>query len=66
MRKTTKQAAIEAIERLPANASLEQIMYELYVRTKVEQGLADIENGRVVSHEDVRKNMARWLRSPGR
>lgn len=66
MSRKSKQAAIETIERLPENASMEQIMYELYFRAKVDRGLADIEKGRIVSQEEVRRSVARWLRSSGR
>jgi predicted transcriptional regulator len=36
-------------------------MYEFYFRMQVEQGLDDIKNGRVVSHEDVIKESLTWI-----
>jgi predicted transcriptional regulator len=32
-------------------------MYELYVKQKIEEGLADIEAGRTVSHEEVKAEL---------
>ena len=36
-------------------ATYSDAMYELYVRMKIEKGLSDIDEGRVVPHEDVKK-----------
>jgi len=60
--RNAKQSAIEAIENLPAESSYEDIMERLYFLQRVESGLKDIEDGRVVPHEEVKKRLARWLR----
>ena len=59
--RTAKQSAIEVIENLPDDSSYEDIMERLYFLQKVEAGLKDIEDGRVVPHEEVKKRLARWL-----
>ena len=41
------------VENLPESATWDDLAYEVYVRQAVEQGLADGEAGRVVSHEDA-------------
>jgi predicted transcriptional regulator len=51
---TAKQAAREIIERLPDQATWDDIMDELYVKEKIEQGLADIDAGRTIPHERVK------------
>jgi predicted transcriptional regulator len=33
----------------------------LYVRQKIEQGLADADAGRVLSHAEVQQRLAKWL-----
>jgi predicted transcriptional regulator len=63
---TTKREAIQMIERMPEEASLEDIFAELYFKMKVEQGLADVAAGRVVTDDEARKRFAKWLNSPGR
>ena len=60
--RTAKQSAIEVIENLPDDSSYEDIMERLYFLQKVEAGLKDIEDGRVVPHEEVKKRLARWLK----
>jgi predicted transcriptional regulator len=54
---TPKQAARQLIDHLPEKASWDDIMYELYVKQKIEEGLADIEADRTVSHEQIKKEL---------
>ena len=49
------------LDSLPDDISYEDIQYHIYVRQKIEQGLEDVAQGRVVSHEDVQKRLAKWL-----
>ena len=58
---TQKQIARDVIDRLPDDASLEDIMQALYFREMVERGLEDIAAGRVVSHEEAKRRLSRWL-----
>ncbi len=55
-----KEQVQHILESLPEDASLEDIQYHIYVRQKIEQGLADSEAGRVVSHEEVKRRLAKW------
>lgn len=54
---SAKQAAKAIIDHLPEQASWDDIMYELYVKQKIEEGLADIEAGRIISHEQVKAEL---------
>ncbi len=38
---------------LPESAQCDDLMYEIYVRQKIDSGLADIAAGRVKTHEEV-------------
>lgn len=53
-----KEEAIKVIESLPDDVDLVDIIKELYVRYKIEEGLKDIEKGNVVSHEEIKKEFA--------
>lgn len=57
---TAKQEAIEAIERLPDNVALDEIVYRLYVLNKVRQGLKDVEAGRGTSSEALAREIEQW------
>ena len=54
---SAKEAARQIIEHLPELASWDDIMYELYVKQKIEEGLADIEAGRTIPHEQVKAEL---------
>jgi predicted transcriptional regulator len=58
---TDKERAIETIQRLPESATLEDIVAGLYFRQKVDRGLEDVQQGRVVSHEQAKQRLSRWL-----
>jgi predicted transcriptional regulator len=59
--KTAKDEVRELLANLPDDASLEDIQYHLYVRQKIQQGLAAAEQGRTIAHEEVVRRMSRWL-----
>jgi predicted transcriptional regulator len=58
---TAKEQVQQILEKLPEEASLEDIQYHIYVRQKIQQGLDDDEAGRVVSHAEVQRRLAKWL-----
>jgi hypothetical protein len=55
MQTTIKRNAIELINSLPDSSTWDDIMYEIYVKQKIDKGLDDIENGKLTSHENIRK-----------
>jgi predicted transcriptional regulator len=63
---TKKQAAVELIQQMDDDASLEDIMYELYFRQRIDRGLEQLERGETVTHAEVKRSVSQWLRSTGR
>ena len=61
-----KQVALRIIESMPDDASLDDIMYELYFRQRVDRGLSELEEGKTITHESVKQSLATWLQSSGR
>ncbi|HXH83796.1 MAG TPA: hypothetical protein VNN07_12835 [Candidatus Tectomicrobia bacterium] len=59
--KSAKDEVRELLDTLPDDASLEDIQYHLYVRQKIQRGLAAVEHGRMIPHEEVVRRMSRWL-----
>lgn len=45
----------ETLKTLPDNASWDDVMYRIYVRQKIENGLKDVTDGNTVTVSDVRK-----------
>lgn len=60
--KSAKRHALEIINNLPENVSYDEIMEKLFVVQKVEDGLKDIAEGKVLSQEEVKKRLAQWLK----
>jgi predicted transcriptional regulator len=50
-----KEQAREVIDQMPETASWDEIMYGIYVRAKVAEGLKDADAGNVVSQEEIEK-----------
>jgi len=55
-----KEKIQRVVESLPDDATLKDIQYRIYVRQAIAAGLRDVQEGRVVSQEDVERRMARW------
>ena len=49
-----KQRVVEAVQKLPDNATVEEAMERLYFLAKVERGIEEAKAGREVSHEEIR------------
>ncbi|HUK41002.1 MAG TPA: hypothetical protein VLX11_08160 [Candidatus Acidoferrales bacterium] len=58
----TKQQIIKAIERLPEDASIEDALERLYLLYKIERGLRQADEGKLISQEEARQRMAKWLK----
>ena len=54
---SVKEAARQIIDNLPDQATWDDLMYELYVKQKIEEGLADIEADRTIPHEQVKAEL---------
>jgi len=52
-----KEAARTIVDNLPEQASWDDLMYELYVKQKIEAGLAAADNGQTVPHEEVKARL---------
>lgn len=56
---SAKERAIDAIEGLPPDASIEDAMERLYFLAKIERGLAQADAGETVTHEEAKKRLLR-------
>jgi predicted transcriptional regulator len=51
---TAKESARQTVDGLPDQATWEDIMYELYVKQKIEAGLRAVEEGRAIPHKEMK------------
>ncbi|MBK7983067.1 MAG: hypothetical protein IPK09_05470 [Candidatus Competibacteraceae bacterium] len=54
---TAKEVAKQVIDRLPDQASWADILYELYVKQKIEAGITAMTEGKTVAHEDAKRRL---------
>jgi len=55
MHESIREDARRLVERLPSDATWEDLQYEIYVRQAIDAGLKDSREGRTVSLDDVRR-----------
>jgi predicted transcriptional regulator len=57
-----KQQVINMIHSLPDEATVDDIMAELYFRMQVDAGLKELDSGKGIPHEEVEKRLSKWLK----
>jgi predicted transcriptional regulator len=56
-----KQVAIQTINQLPEDASMEEIAEELQIMSAIRKGKLDEKAGKVKSHAEVEKLFETWI-----
>lgn len=59
---TVKEHMVQIIESQPEDSSFDEILRELAFARMIERGLDDVDQGRTVSHEEVRREVEAWGR----
>ncbi len=54
----TKQLLREAVEQVPEDATIEDVMERLYFLAKVARGLEAADRGDVISHEEIEREFS--------
>jgi len=58
----TKEKVKKTIDRLPDNFTVDQLVEELVVLNKIEEGLKDVEDGRIFTTDQVKQELKKWLK----
>lgn len=56
---TAKQRILEAIEKLPPDATVEDAIERLIFLAKIERGIAELDAGKGVSHAEAKQHLLR-------
>ena len=56
---TPKEEVRELLDQLPDDSSLEDIQYHIYVREKIERGLKDVREGRLLSQDEIERRASK-------
>lgn len=54
-----KEEVKQLIDKLPDDATWDDLMYEIYVKQKVAEAQLAADDGKVVPHREARKRMAK-------
>lgn len=57
---TLKQEVLDSLQRLPEDADIEEMMYRLYVIDKLRKSREAAAQGKVISHEDLMREIENW------
>lgn len=57
-----KEEILEMVRQMPDEIDIEELIYRLYLREKIEMAEADIAAGRTFSSEEIRAQAAEWGR----
>jgi len=58
----TKDKVKKTIDRLPDNFTVDELVEELVVLNKIEEGLKDVEDGRIFTTDQVKQELKTWLK----
>ena len=58
----TKDKVKKTIDRMPESFTVDQVLEELVILNKIEEGLKDIEDGRVFTTDQVKAEFKAWLK----
>jgi hypothetical protein len=58
----TKQQMLKAIEELPDDARVEDALERLYLLYKIDRGIKQADAAELISQEEARQRMAKWLK----
>ncbi len=58
---TTKESILELVRKLPDDVTWDDVLYQLFVQRKIEEGIRQHEAGETLTHEEVKSRLARWL-----
>ena len=58
----TKDKLKKTIDALPDDFTIEDVVEELIVIDKIEQGMRDVESGNVLTMDQVREKLGKWLK----
>jgi hypothetical protein len=62
---SAKEDVREMLRKLPDDCTYADIKYIIYLRAKIQEGLAALEQGQTLTQEEVDREVEEWLKSLG-
>lgn len=60
-RATTKELVRRALDNLPDDATMPDVIERLRYLHAIQRGLDDLDAGRTIPHEEVKRHFAQWI-----
>jgi hypothetical protein len=57
-----KQQVLDMIKELPEKIDVDELMYRLYLRQKLEAAEEDVREDRLIPHEEVVRETSKWFK----
>ncbi|MFA4852226.1 MAG: hypothetical protein WC599_06880 [Bacteroidales bacterium] len=57
----TKEQVINSLKNLPEKFSVDEIINQIILLAKIDQGLEQSNNNQIISEEDLNKRLSKWL-----
>jgi hypothetical protein len=58
----TKQQVFDLLKDLPDQVDIDEVIYRLYLRQKLELAEQDVREGRLTSHAEVTRETSQWYK----
>ena len=58
---TAKEEIKTLVDAMPDDLTWDEVVYRLYVRKRVQRGVASLDQGKGIPHEQVMREMRTWL-----
>lgn len=58
---TAKEEVRNLLEKLPDEATFDDIEYQIYVLHEIREGMAETDRGELIDHDEVKARMTKWL-----
>lgn len=59
---TTKELVRRALDHLPDDVTMPEVIERLNYLHHIQLGLEDLDAGRIIPHEEIKRQIATWLR----
>ena len=57
-----KQHVLDLLKDMPEQVDIDEVIYRLYLRQKLELAEQDVREGRLISHADVVRETSKWYK----
>ena len=61
METAIKEQIIELVRAMPEDVTIDDVLEELFFKLQVDEGMAELNRGEGIPHEEVERRLSKWL-----